>query len=319
MITSISLILLGLIILLAGAEALVRGSTALALRRGISPVIVGLTIVSFGTSTPELVIGLDAALSGHGGITMGNVIGSNICNIALILGCSALVKPLSVDRKLIRWDVPLMIGVTVISAALIVDGRLGRIEGALLTTGIVAYNWLKIRQSRGESGHERRRELEVALHAGPKNTWLDLLLIVLGLGRLVGGGHVLISGALKAAKSLGVSEAVIALTLVAFGTSLPELATSIVACLKGEGDLAVGNAIGSNVFNLLGVLGITSLVMPYAAPDIRMTDLVVMMATAAIIFPFMRSGFVLTRREGAALLLIYAAYVGWLFLGKEMS
>ena len=310
------LVALGLAILLAGAEAMVRGSSALALRLGIAPVIVGLTVVSFGTSSPDLVIGLDAALTGHGGIAMGNVIGSNICNIALILGVGALVRPLKVDAKLIRWDVPIMIGVSFFTMLLILDGRLGRLEGAILAAGIVAYNILQIRQAKQEKDDNFQTEFGAAVPAGPKPVWVNLVLILAGLALLVFGGHILIKAATMLAISWGVSEEVIALSMVAFGTSVPELATTLVASLKGEGDIAVGNAIGSNIFNLLGILGVTALVMPFEAPDIRTFDLTVMLITAIVAMPLMWSGFVLNRIEGGILLFGYAVYIGILFLDK---
>ncbi|MDP6355785.1 MAG: calcium/sodium antiporter [Planctomycetota bacterium] len=310
------LVALGMAILFAGAEAMVRGSSALALRLGIAPVIVGLTVVSFGTSSPELVIGLDAALTGHGGIAMGNVIGSNICNIALILGVGALVRPLRVDAKLIRWDVPIMIGVSFFAMLLILDGKLGRLEGAILATGIVAYNFLQIRQAKKEKDDNFQIEFGGAVPAGPKPVWVNLALILAGVVLLVFGGHILIKAATMLAKSWGVSEEVIALSMVAFGTSVPELATTLVASLKGEGDIAVGNAIGSNIFNLLGILGVTALVMPFEAPDIRTFDLTVMLIAAIVAMPLMWSGFVLNRIEGGILLFGYAVYIGILFLDK---
>jgi cation:H+ antiporter len=312
----IFMVVLGLAILLAGAEGLVRGSSAFALRLGISPVIVGLTVVSFGTSSPELVIGLDAVLTGHGGIAMGNVIGSNICNIALILGVGAMIRPMKADAKLIGRDVPIMIGVSFFTILLILDRRLGRLEGALLTAGIVAYIGLQISRAKSEKDKNFQTEVGSAVRADPKAVWLNLLLMIGGMALLVFGAHILITAATMMAKSWGIPEEIIALSLVAFGTSVPELATTVVASIKGEGGIAVGNAVGSNIFNLLAILGISALVMPFEAPDIRIFDLTVMLIAAIVALPLMRSGFVLTRIEGAILLAGYAAYIGVLFLQK---
>ncbi len=304
-------IALGLVLLYVGAEGLVRGSAALALRLGLTPLVVGLTVVAFGTSSPELVVSLQAALSDNGAIAIGNVVGSNICNVALILGLSALIRPLKVHTQLLRFDVPLVVVASVLLALLLLDGALGRLEGALLTTGIVSYTGYILWKARTmNSGLQE--EFAEALPARQGALWRHVAFVVGGLGLLVVGANLLVKGAVAVAETLGLSKAFIGLTIVALGTSLPEMATSLVAAVRREGDIAVGNIVGSNVFNILAILGLSSLAHPLQTQGVAMTDLVVMTAFAVLMLPLMRTGFQLVRWEGALLLALYVGYVGWL-------
>ena len=260
-----ALLLAGLALLVGGAELLVRGASRLALRFGISPLVIGLTVVAFGTSAPELAVTVQSGLAGQSGLAIGNIVGSNIFNVLLVLGVSAVITPLVVSQQLVRLDVPLMIGAALLLWVLALDGRIGLMDGLLLTAGIVAYTAFAIWQGRKE-GEEIKAEYAQEFGDG-KSTWLGRLpvqvaLIAGGLALLVLGAHWLVTGAVAIARSIGVSEVIIGLTIVAAGTSLPELATSLMAALRGERDIAVGNVIGSCLFNLLSIAGIAALVTP---------------------------------------------------------
>ena len=302
----------GFVILTAAAEGLVTGAASLARRVGLSPLVIGLTVVSIGTSLPELVVALDAALAGNGDIALGNVVGSNIGNIALILGAAALVRPLSVRSQVVRVDGPILAVVSVVFAGLVLDGTLGRADGALLLGGIVAYVAYTLMRARQTPSVVQE---EVAAELPSSNPlWMDLGLLALGITGLVGGAHLLVEGAVWIAQALGVGPIVIGLTIVAVGTSLPELATSVVAARRGKGDIAVGNAVGSSIFNLLGILGTTVLVQPLSTQTLRWVDTGVMIATAVIILPLFRSDWTLSRIEGTLLLIGYGVYVASLLL-----
>ncbi|MFU8856495.1 MAG: calcium/sodium antiporter [Deferrisomatales bacterium] len=309
----------GVVLLYGGAESLVRGSSALALRLGLSPLLVGLTVVAFGTSSPELAVSLRSALAGQGDIALGNVVGSNIANVALILGICALVRPLRVHAQVIRWDAPLLLACSVLLVALLADGVLSRPEGAGLFAGVVAYvAWgavpCRAVLSRREASPSVRDEFAEGLPAVPRRVGAEVLLVAVGLGLLVLGGRLLVSGAVTLARGVGLSEAFIGLTVIAVGTSLPELATSVVAAVRGEADLAVGNVVGSNLFNLLGVAGLASWVHPVALAGVTRVDLFVMVAAAAAVLPVVWTGHRVTRTEGGLLALGYCAYVGWLLV-----
>jgi cation:H+ antiporter len=302
----------GFVILTAAAEGLVTGAASLARRVGLSPLVIGLTVVSIGTSLPELVVALDAALAGNGDIALGNVVGSNIGNIALILGAAALVRPLSVRSQVVRVDGPILAVVSVVFAGLVLDGTLGRADGALLLGGIVAYVAYTLMRARQTPSVVQE---EVAAELPSSNPlWMDLGLLALGITGLVGGAHLLVEGAVWIAQALGVGPIVIGLTIVAVGTSLPELATSVVAARRGKGDIAVGNAVGSSIFNLLGILGTTVLVQPLSTQTLRWVDTGVMIATAVVILPLFRSDWTLSRIEGTLLLIGYGVYVASLLL-----
>lgn len=311
----------GLVLLVAGAEVLVRGAARLAAQFGIPPLIIGLTVVAFGTSAPETAVSVQAAFNGSGDLAIGNVVGSNIANVLLILGATALIAPLIVSRQLIRLDVPIMIGASLVVYALAWDGGLSRLDGALLFSGIIAYTTFLIISSRREKAASEEDEFakEFGLHEKPRPyAWMiNLGLIVVGLVLLVSGSNFLVEGAVALARALGLSELVIGLTVVAIGTSLPELATSLLAAFKGERDIAVGNIVGSNIFNLLCVLGLASLVSPLAisvSPNALAFDFPVMIAVAVACLPIFFSGFRINRWEGGLFLAYYAAYTLYLVL-----
>ena len=296
----------GFLILAGAAEALVYGAASLARRMGISPLVIGLTVVSIGTSLPELVVGIDAALGGTGDLALGNVVGSNIGNLALILGLAALVRPIAVQTQVVRVDGPILAGVSLLFVGLILDGGLGRADGGLLLAGMGGYVLYTLWAARKTtSDPEVFEDVVPSRHA----TWVDGGLFVLGLLGLVGGAHLLVEGAVAIAASLGVGPIIVGLTVVAVGTSLPELATSVVAARRGKGDMAVGNAVGSSIFNLLGILGATVLVHPLSVRSLRWIDLGAMVGSALLILPLLRTDWTLDRGEGAVLFLGYVAYV----------
>jgi len=315
----LGLLLLGLLLLVAGAELLVRGAVRLAGAWGIPPLVIGLTVVAFGTSAPELAVSLMAALRGEAGadLALGNVVGSNIFNVLLILGLSAAITPLVVAQKLVRVDVPLMIGVSVLVLLLALDGAIGRGDGLLLFAGIVAYTVFAVVQGRRE-GRAVAQEYTDALGAAAGGGQARHLgQVLLGLALLVLGARWLVHGATGLARGFGISELVIGLTVVAGGTSLPEVATSVVASLRGQRDIAVGNVVGSNLFNLLCVLGLTAAVAPdgvRVAPAALAFDLPVMLAVAVACLPVFLTGHVIARWEGWLFLGYYVAYVVLLVL-----
>jgi cation:H+ antiporter len=306
----------GLALLVIGAELLVRGATSAALALGISPLVIGLTVVSFGTSAPELVTGLVAAARGEPGIVVGNVVGSNLFNVLVILGLAAVIAPLAVDRQLIRVDVPVMVALSFAAWMIVGDGVLAHWEGALLVVGVAAYTALTVWMGRRAAPELESRVSDGLLLPPPRRRLgRDLVLIFAGLGLLVWGAAWLVAGATELARALGVSELVIGLTVVAAGTSLPELATSVVAAIRRHTDIAVGNAVGSNIFNLLAVLGASTVVsrggIEVSAKAIGF-DLPVMVLAAAACVPVFLSGRRVERWEGGLFLAVYAAYLGWL-------
>ncbi len=313
----------GLAALIIGAEWLVRGSSKLALSFGISPLVVGLTVVAFGTSAPEMAVSVQSAWSGQVDLALGNVVGSNIFNVLFILGLSALIVPLLVHRQLIRQEVPIMVGASLLLWALAADGDIGRWEGGLLTGLMLAYTVLVIRQSRRETAAEAEagsasETADMEDEGGWDRHWgVQVLLILVGLALLVLGSRWLVAAAVGFARELGVSELVIGLTIVAAGTSLPEVATSLTAALRGERDIAVGNVVGSNMFNILLVLGVSSLVAPAAltvAPALLAFDLPVMVAVALACLPIFFTGHSIARWEGGLFFAYYLAYTGYLIL-----
>lgn len=301
----------GLILLFVGAEGLIRGSSNLAIKMGITPLVVGLTVVAFGTSTPELVVSLKAALIGNSSISLGNVVGSNIANIALILGVAALIRPLDVHAKVIMREIPIMIGISVLLLLLLIDGELGFFDGLVFVFGIVIYTVVNVMMARKEKNSEVDTEFKEGLKS-KLGIRISIILMIGGLGLLIVGANLFVQSAVAIAKIFNVSDAIIGLTIVAVGTSLPELITSIVAAYKKESDIAIGNVVGSNIFNILGILGITALIIPISSVGISYIDLVVMVFTAIILFPLSRSGFSISRFEGAILLIGYFGYVYYL-------
>jgi len=306
------LLLLGLVLLYFGAEGLVRGSSSLALRFGVGPLLVGLTVVAFGTSTPELVVSLKAAYLGQGDISVGNVVGSNICNIGLILGFSALIIPIKVASQIVRIDTPIMIGVTVLALFLLHDGSVSRVEGIVLFVLLIVYVLFSIRLAKKQASDPLAGEFTEEIKISKWGVGQDIAFIVAGLVMLVFGARFIVDAAIDIAKAAGLSEAVIGLTIVAVGTSLPEFATSLVAALKKEADIAVGNVVGSNIFNILGILGISAAVTPLSSSGITDIDLGIMAAFALALWIFSRTGYRITRTEGSIFLLAYTAYIVWL-------
>jgi cation:H+ antiporter len=301
---------LGLVTL--GAELLVRGAARGAARLGVSQLVVGLTVVAFGTSAPEVALSLFAVHEGRGDLALGNVVGSNIFNVLFILGAAALITPLVVARQLVRVDVPILIGASALVLLMAMDGGIGRLEGAVLLAAMTGYLTYTIRAAR----REPTAAAEDAAAPLPGSLGRDALLFVVGLGLLVVGARLLVSGAAGVARAAGLSELVVGLTIVAAGTSVPEVATSIVAALRGQRDIAVGNAIGSSIFNLLFVLGAAALFsrgVPVADGALYF-DMPVMMATAAACLPIFFTGHRIDRWEGALLLGHYAAYLAYLIL-----
>ena len=315
----------GLIGLVVGAELLVRGASKLALSFGISPLVVGLTIVAFGTSAPEVAVSIDAVLDGKTDIAIGNVVGSNIFNVLFILGLSAIITPLVVNVQLIRQEVPIMIGASLLLLALGLDGTLSLWDGVLLFSLLVVYTAFLVIQSRAET-KSAKDEYAAEFQPAPAGGWdsklpAQLLLIVVGLAFLVVGSDWLVHASVIFAKAMGVSDLVIGLTIVAAGTSMPEVATSITAAIKGERDIAVGNVVGSNTFNILGCLGLSGIVSGdlglTIASSLMAFDIWVMLAVAVACLPIFVTGREIARWEGGVFLFYYAAYVAYLILATQ--
>jgi cation:H+ antiporter len=318
--TVLGLFVVGLVLLVVGAELLVRGASGLALRFGISPLVIGLTVVAFGTSAPELAVSVQAGFAGQADIALGDVVGSNIFNVLLTLGLSALIVPLVVSQQLVQLEVPLMIGVSVLLLIMGLDGRIGAFDGVLLFAGILAYTVFALRQA-GKEGVAMQAEYTLEYGADQRSMLgrlpVQILCITAGLALLVLGAHWLVEGAVVMARLFGVSELIIGLTIVAAGTSLPELATSVVAALRGERDIAVGNIVGSNLFNILAITGIASMVTPgglEVAPALLRFDFPVMIAATLACLPIFATGHLITRWDGALLLGYYIAYILYLAL-----
>ena len=322
---NVIMFLAGLVLLVIGANALVRGSSKLALSFGISPLVVGLTIVAFGTSAPEVAVSVGAVLDGKTDIAIGNVVGSNIFNVLFILGVSALIAPLVVNIQLIRQEVPIMLGASLLLLAFTLDGNLAFLEGGLLMALLVAYTVFLVVQSRRET-QAAKDEFAEAVQPAQAGSWdshwaAQLGLIVAGLAALVFGSDYLVQASVNFAKAMGVSDLVIGLTIVAAGTSMPEVATSISAALKGERDIAVGNVVGSNTFNILGCLGLSGLVSGdlglAVAPSLLVFDMWVMLAVALACLPVFMTGREIARWEGGVFIAYYAAYVTYLIMAAQ--
>jgi len=309
MLTPLLLLLAGLVCLVLGAEGLVRGASALGRRAGLTPSVIGLTIVAFGTSAPELVVSLQSALAGAGDIAAANVVGSNIFNIAVILGLTAIVCPVGVRHTVVRRDAPIMIGVALLVPLVLWGGEVSRTEGAFLFAGILAYVVMNLRL---EKRCDLAGDSPITENSLPQTTPSlprELLYTAGGLAFLVLGSKLLVDNAIVLATAFGVGEAIIGLTIVAAGTSLPELATSLVAALRREADIAVGNVVGSNIFNVLAILGAAGLARPLAIEGIGATDLLVMVLVSFALLLFMRTGLKIRRAEGVLLLAAYGAYL----------
>ncbi|MFG0305704.1 MAG: calcium/sodium antiporter [Phycisphaerales bacterium JB040] len=322
----------GLVLLVGGADLLVRGAARLARMLGLSPFAIGVTVVAFGTSAPELFASANAAWQGAGDLAVGNVVGSNIANVLLILGLTAALSPFRVERGVLRSGIPVMIGVTLVASPMLGmgDRALGRVEGGFLVAGLVAYivhSYIDGRKNPDSLAHDFEREVTDELHLDrpePRSRlWIDLTLIVAGLAGLTLGSDLLVAGAtVLATDVLGVSAGVVGLTVVAFGTSLPELAASVRACLGREHAMAMGNVIGSNVFNLLCVLGFSSLLAPVYARDGIETDLLIMIASAMLCFPLLAFARLAPQRtvgraQGVLMVLLYAGYTAYVFADEK--
>ena len=308
----------GLLLLVVGGELIVRGASRLALRLRLSPVVIGLTVVAFGTSSPELAVSVGATLGGSPDVAVGNVVGSNIYNILLILGLAALLRRLVVRQQLVHFDVPLVIAASVLLWVLVLDGTLSTAEGAVLVGLLVGYIAISLRIGRRTSdpaAAEATRLTPPEPPAGSRRR--DALVMLAGLVALVAGSQLLVGGATSLARTLGVPELVIGLTVVAIGTSLPELVTTVVATLRGQQDIAVGNVMGSNLFNILAILGLTALIAPNGIPvaeQVRAFDLPVMTAVAVACLPLLFTGYELRRWEGGLFVTYAALYTGYVLL-----
>ena len=311
----------GFVLLVIGADILVRGASGLAAAAKISQLVIGLTIVAYGTSSPEIVVALLSSMEGQSDLAVGNVVGSNISNILLILGFSAVMAPLIVSRQIVRLEIPLMIGISFLLMLMGIDGKLGKFDGLILCAGAIAYTVFTIYASRQETEsfqtEPTQEQGNVRSSKGFWQTFVQMGMIVIGIAMLVLASDWLIDGAVALAKMLGVGELIIGLTIVAIGTSLPELATSVAATLRGERDLAVGNAVGSNIFNILLVLGLSGVIAPngvlVSAPALNF-DIPVMIAVAIACLPIFFTGYRIARWEGFLFLGYYLAYTAYLFL-----
>ncbi len=321
---NILLCLVGFVLLYYGAEWLVKGSSSLARSLGVTPIVIGLTVVAFGTSAPELVVSLISSIKAKSMIAVGNVVGSNICNIALVLGMAALFQPITSHPSVVRRDIPLMLVISVYLLALSLNSVLGRFEGATLFGGVILYTifnyYVALKETKPEPGEEAvsvETGIEEIEYVDKRSKQIGLILV--GIIGVVGGAQIVVESAVKIMTVLGVSEKFIGLTIVAFGTSLPELATSVVAAMRKEMDISIGNLVGSNVFNILSVLGAASLVRPIPIPggffaSGLIYDYLVMMLTSFLPWLMMRKDFTVTRRDGIILLFCYVGYVTYLII-----
>lgn len=311
MIVPCLLILVSFGVLFLGAELLVRGGASMALKLGLTPLVVGLTVVAYGTSMPELIVSLKAAMIGQSDIAIGNVVGSNIFNVAVILGLAAMVYPVNTSLQVLRFDAPLVLLVTLLTPLTFLDGKVDRIEGIGLLIGALVYTVWTVRMAKKDvsAGHEAHIDMPEIKARG--SLWMDVLFILLGLGTLAFGSRMLVDNAVIVATSLGVSEAIIGLTIVAAGTSMPELATTVVAAIRKQSDIALGNVIGSNLFNLLFVLGGAAAIQPVKTTGVQRIDLAMMMGTMILVVPLLATGKKLNRWEGGVLV---AGYLGYLWI-----
>ncbi len=314
MFLSIVEILIGVVLLYFGAEWLVSGGVKIATRLSVPSLIIGLTLVAFGTSAPELAVSIDSALNGQGDISIGNVAGSNICNIGLILGLAALINPLRVKLQLFKFDSPVMV-LAALGLALFCwfTGGVPRWGGVLFLLLFAAYTIVLILLARREKRDADNSVSEEAhILSWRDSFWFSAVLVIVGLGLLIAGAKILVTGAVEIGRICGLSEAVIGLTIVAIGTSLPELATSVVAAVRGERDIAVGNVVGSNIFNVFAIMGIVPLISPVKVTGIGTVDWVVLLLFSVALLPLMRSGFEISRKEGAVLVTGFIGYLIYL-------
>jgi cation:H+ antiporter len=304
----------GLVALYFGAEWLVRGGASFAVRLGLTPLMVGLTIVAFGTSSPELIVSSTAAAQGSGAIAIGNVVGSNIFNICLILGLTALVCPMRVQFQLVKYDTPIMVGVAVLFLLFFFDPRITLWEAFAFLAGMIAYTVFNVRMARRQASQPMRQEFDQAVPKPMGALWKDLLLISTGLAVLVLGSRLFVSGSVQLAKLLGVSDAVIGLTIIATGTSLPELASSLMAAFRRQPDIAIGNVVGSNIYNILAILGVSGLIRhPLEGQGVGLIATLFIIGVSCLLLIIAWTGFKLKRWEGAMLLALFGGYLSYLW------
>jgi len=311
-------IIAGLAALIAGAEVLVRGASGIALLAKLTPAVVGLTVVAVGTSMPELMVSAKASLSGNAGLAMGNAVGSSILNIGLVLGITSLIRPLEIQGNTMRFEWPILLLATLVFVLLVRDGILDRIEGGFLFTAMLVFMFYTVWLSRQGVVSKQLESLSTASYgrSGAAALMLNLLAIIIGAALLSLGANILVRGAISIAGSLGISQTVIGLTIVAIGTSAPELFTSAVAALRGHGDLAVGNIIGSNIFNIMAILGVSSILRPMAVPqELLQRDLWWLTGITVLMFPLMLTGKKVARIEGLVLSIVFVSYVVVLVIG----
>ena len=307
MLLDIILIVVGVTLVLTGADRLTEGASALARRMNVPEIIIGLTIVAAGTSAPELFVSLVSALKGTPDLAVGNVVGSNIMNAMLIVGCAAMVAPMTISRSTVKKDIPFSVGASVLLMLLALNSFLGRLDGIILLAGFaifMAYTLMQAKKGQAESVVEVKQQ----------NPWLSALWVLAGLVMLVVGSNLFVDSASSVALSLGISEGVVGLTVVAGGTSLPELATSVVAARKGQSAIAIGNVIGSNVFNILLILGLTATISPLAIEGITTVDMAVMLISVSLVWLFSFTKFTVERWEGAVLAIGFFAYMAWIVI-----
>jgi len=304
------LLLAGLVALYFGAEWLVRGGASLAVRLGVTPLLVGLTVVAYGTSTPELIVSSTAAAQGQGAIAIGNVVGSNIFNIGVILGLTALLAPMRVQLQLLKFDTPVMVGVALLFLLFFRDGSIQRWESLVFLSGIVLYTVVNVRLARRQVSADVRQEFDDSVPKPTGSPWTDAGLIVAGLATLVLGSRLFVTGAVDLARLFSISDAVIGLTIVAAGTSLPELASSLMAAWRKQPDIAIGNVVGSNIYNILAILGVSGMIAsPVNGQGVSLTDTVIMIGFSVVLLLISWTGFKLRRWEGALLLALYGGYL----------
>lgn len=307
MVLDIVLIVIGVALVLSGADRLTEGASALARRMNVPEIIIGLTIVAAGTSAPELFVSMVSALKGTPDMAVGNVVGSNTMNAMLIVGCAAMVAPMTISRSTVKKDIPFAVGASVLLMLLSLNSFLGRWDGIVLLLGFACFMAYTLMQA-------RKGAAEPAAEVKPMNPWLSALWVVAGLAMLVVGSNLFVDAASSVALSMGISEGVVGLTVVAGGTSLPELATSVVAARKGQSAIAIGNVIGSNVFNILMILGLTATISPLQIEGITTLDMAVMLVSVALVWLFSFTKFTVERWEGAMLVIGYLAYLSWLII-----
>jgi len=305
MVLDIVYIIIGVALVLKGADLLTEGASALARRMNVPEIIIGLTIVAAGTSAPELFVSLMSAIKGTPDLAVGNVVGSNTMNAMLIVGCAAMVAPMTISRSTVKKDIPFSVGASVLLMLLAIGNYLGRLDGVILLMGFAAFMTYTLMQA-------KKGKAEPVAEVKHRNPWLSVLWLVLGLAMLVGGSNLFVDSASSVAYALGISEGVVGLTVVAGGTSLPELATSVVAARKGQSAIAIGNVIGSNVFNILLILGLTATISPLQIEGITTIDMAVMLLSVSLVWLFSFTRYKVERWEGALLVGGYAVYLGWL-------